>query len=96
MTSPSWRPTKTDAPKLGAYRDFVLSPPGTDPQTCKNAFVAYVTSKAAGLATPLPLPEIQTRNLYTCSIGSFNLYTTVDHLIAWPKPRQWISGCTII
>jgi hypothetical protein len=22
--------------------------------------------------------EIQTRNLYTCSIGSFNIYTTVD------------------
>lgn len=79
-TNPNWRPAKTDAPKPGAYRDFIMSPPGTDPQTCKNAFIAYVTSKAADLVTPLPLPEIQTRNLYTCSIGSFNLYTTVDQI----------------
>lgn len=80
MTNPAWRPTKTDAPKPGAYRDFVPSPPGTDPQTCQNAFVIYVTSKAADLVLPGPQPEIQTRNLYTCSIGSFNLYTTVDQV----------------
>lgn len=79
-TVPTWRPSKTDAPKPGAYRDFVPSPPGTDPQTCRDAFIAYVASKAADLLTPVPLPEVQTRNLYTCSIGSFNLYTTVDQI----------------
>jgi hypothetical protein len=80
VTNPTWRPTKTDAPKPSSYREFVPSPPGTDPDTCRNAFVVYATSKAARtVPLPiLPLPEIQTRNLYTCSIGSFNVYTTVD------------------
>lgn len=70
----------TDAPKPGAYRDFVPSPPGTDPQTCQNAFVVYVGSKAADVVLPGTQPEIQTRDLYTCSIGSFNLYSTADQI----------------
>lgn len=84
MSQPSWKPTMTDAPKPGAYRDFVASPPGTDPPTCAKAFVVYVTSKAAKRAMPvpgmppLPIPDVQTNSLYTCSIGSFNIYTTVD------------------
>jgi hypothetical protein len=81
VTGLSWKPTMTDAPKPGSYREFVQSPPGTDPDTCQNAFVVYVGSKAARtIAFPsgMPLPEIQTRDLYTCSIGSFNIYTTVD------------------
>ena len=66
-------------------REFVPSPPGTDPRTCQDAFVIYVSSKVAeGLCAPPPispfLPPIQTRNLYTCSIGSFNIYTTVDKI----------------
>ncbi len=83
MTKPSWRPTMTDVPKANAYREFVRSPPGTDPETCRNAFVIYVTSKVAGVVpvpVPLPVPEIQTRELYTCSIGSFNVYTTADRI----------------
>jgi hypothetical protein len=83
VTSPIWRPMRTDAPRPNSYREFVPSPPGTDPDTCRNAFVVYVTSKAARIAPiliPVPLPEIQTRNLYTCSIGSFNIYTTVDRI----------------
>lgn len=79
-TNLAWRPTKTDTPKPGAYRDFVPSPPGTDPETCQNAFVVYVASKAADFVLPGYQPEIQTRNLYTCSVGSFNLYTTVDQV----------------
>jgi hypothetical protein len=74
-TDTSWKPSKTDAPKPGAYRDFSASPPGTDPETCKSAFVVYVASKAVAGGI---LPEIQTDKLYTCSIGSFNIYTTVD------------------
>lgn len=76
-STPGWKPSKTDAPKVGAYRDFVASPPGTDPTTCKSAFIAYMASKSLGLINPLA-PEIQTKNLYTCSIGSFNIYATVD------------------
>ena len=80
MTRSIWRPTRTDAPKPGAYRDFVPSPPGTEPEVCRTAFIIYVSSKAADAVHPLPLPEIQTESLYTCSIGSFNLYTTVDRI----------------
>lgn len=79
-TTPTWTPTKTDAPKPGAYRDFVPRPPGTDPQTCQDAFVVYAASKAADMVFPGIQPEIQTWQLYTCSIGSFNLYTTVDRV----------------
>lgn len=85
-TNPAWQPTKTDTPKPGAYRKFVPSPPGTDPQTCKDAFIIYVTTKAAtttsGIVSPLfsILPAVQTRNLFTCSIGSFNIYTTADQI----------------
>jgi hypothetical protein len=78
VSAPSWQPGKTDAPKPGAYRAFVPSPPGTDPETCKSAFVVYVASKAAGAITPGVNRGLQTDNLYTCSIGSFNIYTTVD------------------
>lgn len=80
VTNPTWRPTKTDALKPGAYRDFVANPPGTDPQTCREAFIVYVGSMAVDVVLPGPQPEIQTRNLYTCSIGSFNLYATVDRI----------------
>lgn len=83
-SDPKWKPSKTDNPKARAHRDFVPSPPGTDPATCKSAFIVYVSSKAVkAAAAPLSptmrlFPEIQTRNLYTCSVGSFNIYTTVD------------------
>ena len=91
-SNPSWKPTMSDSPKPGAYRDFVASPPGTDPDTCKSAFIAYVSSKTAvrllppfnvlplPIPSPIPLPAIQIDNLYTCSIGSFNVYTTVDSI----------------
>lgn len=82
VSNSSWKPTKTDTPKHGAFRDFVPSPPGTDPDTCKSAFIVYVTSKATKSLNPLGplLPSVQTKALYTCSIGSFNLYTTVDRV----------------
>ena len=82
-----WKPTMTDTPKYGAFRDFVPSPLGTEPVICKAAFITYAKSKAKHIARnviPLgpiiipPTPVIQTNNLYTCSIGSFNIYTTVD------------------
>lgn len=92
MTIPSWQPTKTDAPKPRSYREFVPSPPGTDPDTCRNAFIIYVTSKYVGkiiLLPPFPLStEIQTGNLYTCSIGSFNIYTSVDRINCTAKTAQ--------
>jgi hypothetical protein len=88
MTSPSWKPGMTDPPVVdpNSYRVFVPSPPGTDPTTCKKAFEVYITTKVArGLSRlPLPLPiippipEVQTFQLYTCAIGSFNIYVTAD------------------
>ena len=80
-SNPSWKPGKTDAPKPGAYRESVQSPPGTDPETCKSAFIVYVAGKTLGAITPGSINRgIQTDNLYTCSIGSFNIYTTVDRI----------------
>lgn len=79
-TNSSWKPTKTNAVKKGAYRDFVPSPPGTDPATCKSAFILYVGSKVGGWVPGAPKAEIQTFQLYTCSIGSFNIYATVDQV----------------
>jgi hypothetical protein len=82
VSAASWKPTMTDSPKHGAYRDFVPSPPGTEPETCKSAFIVYVSSKAAKTVIPggVFIPDIQTGALYTCSIGSFNIYTTVDSI----------------
>jgi hypothetical protein len=76
----------TDPPVTdpNSYRVFVPSPPVTDPETWKKAFVIYVGTKVARaiMRFPLPLvapiPEVQTYQLYTCSIGSFNIYATVD------------------
>lgn len=75
MTVPSWKPGMTDPPNTdpNAHREFVPSPPGTDPATCSNAFIVYVATKA----NPV-MPTVQTFELYTCSIGSFNVYATVD------------------
>ncbi|MEQ9235349.1 eCIS core domain-containing protein [Coleofasciculus sp. E2-BRE-01] len=79
LTDASWTPGMTDPPVTdpNAHRIWVNSPPGTDPETCKNAFIIYVTSKL----NPIPMsPEIQTFELYTCSIGSFGIYATVDSI----------------
>jgi hypothetical protein len=86
VSAASWKPSKTDSPKPGAYREFVASPPGTEPETCKSAFIVYAASIAAKTAARLlpifpvanSIPEVQTNALYTCSIGSFNIYTTVN------------------
>ncbi len=80
MSDAAWTPGKTDSPKPGAYRDFSPSPKGTDPETCKSAFIVYVATKAARMLPGQAMPATQTTNLYTCSIGSFNIYTTVDKI----------------
>lgn len=74
-TDPSWTPGRTDPPVAdpNARLTWVGSPPGTDPATCRNAFIVYVSTKA------LPVvPAAQTFQLYTCSIGSFGIFATVD------------------
>jgi len=75
-----WVPTMNDAKKFGAHQEFVYEPPGTDPATCAKAFAIYVGTKQKIFPLPsLPLvPPIQTNDLYTCPIGSFNIYTTYD------------------
>jgi hypothetical protein len=83
VSNPAWTPTMSDAPKVNADREFVQSPPGTDPDTCEKAFIIYAGSIAAktvlgGVVGGILAPPIQTRDLYLCSIGSFNIYTTVD------------------
>ncbi|WP_054032064.1 eCIS core domain-containing protein [Desulfatitalea tepidiphila] len=75
-TDSSWTPGMTDPPVTdpNAHGIWVASPPGTDPQTCKDAFIIYVGSHL------LLGPPVQTFELYTCSIGSFGIYVTVDSI----------------
>jgi len=91
-TDPSWRPGMTDPPVTDprAHGIWISSPPGTDPGTCRNAFIIYVTSKAAGSLpfSVVPVPEIQTFELYTCSIGSFGIYATVDTIDCTAKSAR--------
>ena len=85
MTNSSWTPDKTDPPVTdpNACGIWVSSPPGTDPDTCRNAFIIYVASKASPLG-----PNIQTFELYTCSIGSFGIYATVDSIDCAAKTAE--------
>jgi len=76
-TNPTWTPVMSDALKPGAYRDHSAHPPGTDPDTCKSAFVLYMTTKLANANNPF-VDGVQSRDLYLCSIGSFSIYATVD------------------
>lgn len=85
MTDPSWKPgmTKPPAADPNAFGEWVTRPFGTDPDTCKNAFIIYATSKASSWLMPIMpgvIPETQTFELYTCSIGSFGIYITVDSI----------------
>lgn len=76
-TDPSWKPGKTDPPETdpNAYKKWVHQPPGTDPMTCAEAFSAYMGTK------PLPFTRgYQSFELYTCAIGSFGIYATVDSI----------------
>lgn len=79
-TDSSWQPGMTDPPATdpNAVNEFVPSPPGTDPDTCRNAFILYQGSRAVGILGGGLSQPIQTWELYTCSIGSFNIYVTVD------------------
>jgi len=85
MTDSSWTPGMTDPPVTdpNAHGIWVSSPPGTDPETCRNAFIVYVTTKA----NPL-MPTVQTFELYTCSIGSFGIYATVNTIDCAAKTAQ--------
>jgi len=82
MTDSAWRPGRTDPPVTdpNANPDWIARPPGTDPRTCRNAFIIYGSSKASKAILRIPIPEIQTFELYTCSIGSFGIYATVDSI----------------
>ncbi|WP_148311598.1 hypothetical protein [Amycolatopsis japonica] len=79
-TTPSWSPGMTGHDPAAASNS-VPHPPGTDPATCRNAFIPYVAGEVGrGLAGPVGplLPRIETWELHTCAIGSFVLRATVD------------------
>lgn len=79
-TTPSWSPGMTGHDPAAASNS-VPHPPGTDPTTCRNAFIPYVAGEVGrGLAGPVGplLPRIETWELHTCAIGSFVLRATVD------------------
>jgi hypothetical protein len=70
LTDSSWHAGMTKPPVAdpNAYPLWISNPPGTDPETCGIAFILY-----KGLGK-------QSMDLYTCSIGSFGLYVTVDSI----------------
>jgi hypothetical protein len=82
-SSGGFTPTMSDPPVWDprAYVRSVRSPPGTDPDTCREHFIPYVMSKGAGaLMGPVGglLPTFETVTLHTCAIGSFAIGITVD------------------
>jgi len=80
-SSGGFTPTMSDPPVWDprAYVRSVRSPPGTDPDTCRNHFIPYVLSKGARLIPPfLGTRPIETVTLHTCAIGSFAIGITVD------------------
>jgi hypothetical protein len=85
MTTSSWRPGMTDPPETdpNALGIWVSSPPGTDPNTCRDAFIIYVLTKMHP-----GIPTVQTFGLYTCSIGSFGIYATVDRIDCMAKTAR--------
>jgi hypothetical protein len=105
QTTPTWRPGMTDPPITdpNALRVFKKSPSGTDPATCMAAFAVYLEAKAIRLMSrlplpmvPLPLPEGQTFQLYTCSIGSFNIFATADRVdcaAGTATMNVWMFNC---
>ncbi|MFD5243650.1 OmpA family protein [Amycolatopsis sp. NPDC058340] len=79
-TTPGWSSGMTGHDPAAASNS-VPHPPGTDPTTCRNAFIPYVAGEVGrGLAGPVGplLPRIETWELHTCAIGSFVLRATVD------------------
>jgi outer membrane protein OmpA-like peptidoglycan-associated protein len=79
-TTPGWRPGMTGHDPAAASNS-VPNPPGTDPTTCRNAFLPYAGGEAAKILlgpTGQLLPRIETWELHTCAIGSFVLRATVD------------------
>jgi outer membrane protein OmpA-like peptidoglycan-associated protein len=80
-TTPGWR-AGTTGHDPAAASNSVPHPPGTDPTTCRNAFLPYVAGEAVRRNPLLPfgplLPRIETWELHTCAIGSFVLRATVD------------------
>ena len=84
MTDPSWTPGMTSPPVAdpNAHNIDVAHPPGTDPDTCRNAFIIYAATSGS------LFPAVQTFELYTCSVGSFDIYATVDSIDCAAKTAQ--------
>ena len=78
-TTAGWRPGMSGADPAAAMNS-VQHPPGTDPATCRNAFLPYLAGEVARGLLPggQVLPRIETWELHTCAIGSFVLRATVD------------------
>lgn len=80
-TTAGWVPGMTGHDPAAAS-NAVASPPGTDPITCRNAFLPYIAGEAVRNNPLVPLgqllPRIETWELHTCAIGSFALRATVD------------------
>jgi hypothetical protein len=82
-SSGTFTPTMSDPPVWDprAYVRSVRSPPGTDPDTCREHFIPYVASQGVRLIPPFfAMPPVETETLHTCAIGSFAVGITVDSI----------------
>ena len=66
-TTAGWAPGASYAADPRAWHKLVSSPPGTDPGTCEANLAIWKNS------------GYQTHALYTASIGSFDIYVTLDN-----------------
>jgi hypothetical protein len=89
-TDSSWTPGLTDPPVAdpNAVLDWVGMPPGTSPINCRDAFITYVSTKVGSKIPLFPVQETQTFELYTCSIGSFGIFATVDRIDCTAKTAE--------
>ncbi len=76
MTDPSWHPRMSPAADPNAYKIEKSSPLGTNSDACKRAWLIY------------KLTGIQTDELHTASIGSFDIYVTADNIDCQAKTAR--------
>ncbi len=97
-TDPSWNPgiTSPDSPAAdkNAFRILYKDPPGTDPETCEKALKKYLLLLFLRVNFDIPVKE--SFELKTASIGSFNIFVTVDKIDCDSKLAQiriWMYNC---
>lgn len=86
-TDPMWKPNLSNSRLAetsgkSGHRQFVQSPPGTDPADCLrelSIFLGALASSAFSSRSRVLLTNSQTDGLFRGAVGSFTIFTTVDN-----------------